>query len=79
MPRPRALSRVQQVVQIPDVGDPGVECCARFVEVKGPRDRLADKQKAWLKLLARSGVPADVCQVKESEVDESRRVGRLIF
>ena len=39
---------------------------ARFVEVKGPRDRLSDRQRAWLALLNDAGIDTDVCFVKET-------------
>ena len=45
---------------------PGAVYEARFVEVKGPRDRLSDKQRAWLTMLSDAGVNADVCYVKET-------------
>lgn len=60
---------------LPDPADPALCWAARAVEVKGPRDRLADKQRAWLSTLAAAGVPSDVCQVKESP--QGRAVAQL--
>ena len=34
-----------------------------LVEVKGPGDRLSDKQLAWIDLLVRNGVEVEVCYV----------------
>ncbi|KEP65605.1 UNVERIFIED_CONTAM: VRR-NUC domain-containing protein [Hammondia hammondi] len=34
-----------------------------FAEVKGPRDRLSEKQRCWLAHLLRAGVPCEVCKV----------------
>ncbi|CBZ55974.1 Proteophosphoglycan 5, related [Neospora caninum Liverpool] len=34
-----------------------------FAEVKGPRDRLSEKQKCWLAHFLRAGVPCEVCKV----------------
>ena len=39
----------------------------RFVEVKGPRDRLADRQTWWLRTMVESGVSAIVYYVVEDE------------
>ena len=38
---------------------------AKLVEVKGPRDRLSDRQMAWLHLLAGGGAEVEVCYVKD--------------
>lgn len=46
----------------------------KFVEVKGPRDRLADKQRLWLNILVQAGVQAEVCHVYE-EKPKKRRLG----
>ena len=37
----------------------------KLVEVKGPGDRLSDRQVAWLSRLVRWGVDAEVCYVEE--------------
>lgn len=37
----------------------------RQVEVKGPRDRLDQRQVVWLHLLSRDGIQAKVCKVLE--------------
>jgi hypothetical protein len=39
----------------------------KLVEVKGPRDRLSDIQRAWLAALGRAGAAVEVCHVRESE------------
>jgi hypothetical protein len=41
---------------------------ARCVEVKGPRDRLSHRQRAWIALLCDAGVDTDVCFVKEQKL-----------
>lgn len=46
---------------------------AKFVEVKGPRDRLFDKQRAWLRVLLRAGVDTELCRVLEDTSTPSRR------
>jgi len=38
---------------------------ARLVEVKGPRDTLADHQRAWLAELAFAGLDVEVCKILE--------------
>lgn len=53
--------------EIPDIPlVPGARYEAMCVEVKGPRDRLSDKQRAWIQILTDAGLPVDVCYVKES-------------
>ena len=50
------------------------ECAARFVEVKGPNDRLAEHQLIWLQCMATTaGVDARVIRVdrKEAAAKES--------
>ena len=37
---------------------------AKLVEVKGPRDRLSEQQRAWLLLLLDYGFTIEVCKVK---------------
>ncbi|XP_026419372.1 fanconi-associated nuclease 1 homolog [Papaver somniferum] len=39
---------------------------AKLVEVKGPRDRLSEQQRAWLLLLMDCGFSAEVCKVSPS-------------
>ncbi|KAF7806971.1 fanconi-associated nuclease 1-like protein [Senna tora] len=39
---------------------------AKLVEVKGPRDRLSEQQRAWLLLLMDCGFMVEVCKVKPS-------------
>eukprot|EP01122_Echinamoeba_exundans_P002998 TRINITY_DN1303_c0_g1_i2.p1 TRINITY_DN1303_c0_g1~~TRINITY_DN1303_c0_g1_i2.p1 ORF type:complete len:1138 (-),score=201.50 TRINITY_DN1303_c0_g1_i2:1460-4873(-) len=49
---------------------------AKFVEVKGPRDRLSDKQKIWIDHLMTAGIDIEVLYVREKlrdgEVDDSQ-------
>jgi fanconi-associated nuclease 1 len=45
---------------------PGARYEAMCVEVKGPRDRLSDKQRAWIHIMTDGGFPVDVCYVKET-------------
>ena len=40
---------------------------AKVVEVKGPRDRLSDQQRAWLGELGRAGIQTEVAKVVETE------------
>ncbi|WRT64402.1 uncharacterized protein IL334_001334 [Kwoniella shivajii] len=37
----------------------------RFIEVKGPGDSLSETQKVWIDVLLSSGIPVEVCRVKE--------------
>lgn len=38
---------------------------AKLAEVKGPRDRLSDQQRAWMAALSDAGLEAVVLKVKE--------------
>lgn len=38
---------------------------AKLSEVKGPRDRLSDQQRAWMAALAGAGLRAEVLKVVE--------------
>lgn len=38
---------------------------AKLAEVKGPRDRLSDQQRAWMAALEAAGMRAEVLKVKE--------------
>ena len=38
---------------------------AKLVEVKGPRDRLSDQQRAWRNALTAAGLQAEVLKVDE--------------
>jgi hypothetical protein len=49
-----------------------VRAVDRCVEVKGPRDRLCDKQRAWVGVLTDAGVDTDVCYVKETPAAAAR-------
>ena len=46
---------------------------AKFVEVKGPRDRLSDKQRVWIAALLAGGVDVEVCRVVETRAQLLRR------
>ena len=39
---------------------------AALVEVKGQRDKLADRQRAWAQLLLSAGVDVHVCKVRDN-------------
>lgn len=39
---------------------------AKLVEVKGPRDRLSEQQRAWIVSLLNAGLAVQVCKVLES-------------
>eukprot|EP00966_Prymnesium_polylepis_P021191 487565-Prymnesium_polylepis.2 len=57
---PAAVNGVQ--VRGGDVG-PG-PLRATLVEVKGPGDKLSEKQQAWIDVLLRSGAEVEVCHVE---------------
>ena len=47
---------------------------AMVVEVKGPRDRLSERQIVWLRKLQQSaGVEAHVCRVLEPRLKKKRK------
>lgn len=46
---------------------------AKLVEVKGPRDRLSEQQRAWILVLTDAGVSVEVCKVLEN-LDEDVKV-----
>uniref|UniRef100_A0A0G4FDX5 Fanconi-associated nuclease n=1 Tax=Chromera velia CCMP2878 TaxID=1169474 RepID=A0A0G4FDX5_9ALVE len=46
-----------------------------FVEVKGPGDRLSEKQKEWLQEISRAGGRGEVCWVVESPPDSGTHSG----
>lgn len=39
---------------------------AKVVEVKGPRDRLSEQQRAWIAVLLNAGLSVEVCKVLEN-------------
>eukprot|EP00166_Cyanidium_caldarium_P001762 ctg_190.g155 len=49
----------------------------KFVEVKGARDRLNERQRAWLCELQRAGAEVEVCRVLEGSSKRARRAARL--
>jgi len=68
----------------PDAASPGwlrlvrgaqYEC--RWCEVKGPRDRLADKQRDWLRVLLAAGCRTDLCRVQEPASSARGKRARL--
>jgi hypothetical protein len=48
-----------------------IEVC--LSEVKGPRDSLSDKQKAWMSALAAGGATVHLCRVKEPTKVRARK------
>ena len=46
---------------------PRASVSVRLVEVKGPRDRLSEKQHVWLRILLAAGAGAAVCKVSEPQ------------
>ena len=38
---------------------------AKLSEVKGPRDRLSDQQRAWITAITAAGMEVEVCKVQE--------------
>lgn len=42
------------------------EMTAKLAEVKGPRDRLSEQQRAWLAALSHAGLSVEVCKVRET-------------
>ena len=46
---------------------------AKLVEVKGPNDRLSDKQEVWIRELLAAGIPVEVCHVAA----QARSLGRV--
>ncbi|GAV66169.1 VRR_NUC domain-containing protein/HIRAN domain-containing protein [Cephalotus follicularis] len=49
-------------------GDYGGE--AKLVEVKGPRDRLSEQQRAWLLILMDCGFNTEVCKVSPAPISD---------
>lgn len=39
---------------------------AKLVEVKGPRDRLSEQQRAWIGALTKGGLEVEVFKVRSS-------------
>lgn len=54
----------------PDMGD------AKLAEVKGPRDRLSDSQRAWMHALLDAGVQCEVLRVQEPKLANGKNRGR---
>lgn len=49
---------------------------AKLSEVKGPRDRLSDQQRAWIAALSEAGVAVEVLKVVEPGVGKGKGKGR---
>ncbi|KAK9794912.1 hypothetical protein WJX73_005165 [Symbiochloris irregularis] len=49
------------------------EAVAKLSEVKGPRDRLSDQQRAWITALTSAGVRCEVLKVLEPKAAGSKR------
>lgn len=47
---------------------------AMFVEVKGPRDTLMERQRAWIHELLASGAKVEVCKVVERVTDRNQHL-----
>ena len=50
--------------RVGDGSQPAAVARARFVEVKGPGDRLSDAQRAWIDVLASAGADVEVAYVE---------------
>lgn len=48
---------------------------AKLSEVKGPRDRLSDSQRAWIAALAAADVKVEVLRVEEPAVQQRNSSG----
>lgn len=65
-PPPKRSRDALAAASWPDLAlPPGAAVAVRLVEVKGPRDRLSEKQHVWLRILLEAGVGAGVCKVTE--------------
>lgn len=50
---------------------------AKLVEVKGPRDRLSEQQRAWIGALQAAGIAVEVCKVvEEAEETKGKQAGK---
>lgn len=56
------------------VWDPAKKIC-KFSEVKGPRDKLSEKQILWIDTLAKSGADIEVLYVKEKQPNAVDDIG----
>ncbi|KAK9829081.1 hypothetical protein WJX72_003785 [[Myrmecia] bisecta] len=50
--------------------------CAKLSEVKGPRDRLSEQQRAWIGALTDAGVAVEVLKVVEPTMGPAKRARR---
>ncbi len=48
-------------------------CAALLSEVKGPRDRLSDQQRAWMNALAAAGLDCEVLKVVEPRPQQQQQ------
>ena len=46
---------------------------AKLSEVKGPRDRLSDQQRAWIAAIAAAGMAVEVCKFQEPRQARDRK------
>lgn len=53
------------------------DCSAKLSEIKGPRDRLSDQQRAWAVALNSAGLQVEVCKVIEPKAVPQRRKSRV--
>lgn len=52
---------------------------AKLVEVKGPRDRLSEQQRAWLLFLMDCGFNTEVCKVSPAPISTWVHVSVIVF
>lgn len=50
---------------VTNIGTTGSRGEAKLVEVKGPRDRLSEQQRAWILVLMDAGLCVEVCKIIE--------------
>lgn len=65
-------------VHLPESWDSAYSYEGMFVEVKGPNDILADKQRIWLSTLAAAGLRSYVGRVKESKPSKRNKVSTAV-
>ena len=74
-PPPPPPASARRLRQWPDLRLPaGAVVQVRLVEVKGPRDKLSEKQHHWLRILLAAGVAAAVVKVSEPKKPAARAV-----
>lgn len=50
------------------------DCKVKFVEVKGPGDKLSFKQMIWLDFMVKAGIDCEVCHVKGKNSKRLREI-----